>query len=85
MTREEALKLWLPVVVMGVSDGRMPEVKEAVEMAVKALEQQPVLDKIISEIEQLPKTYPFVDHYDIYVKEEDVIKILIKYKAESED
>ena len=41
-----------------------------------------VLDKIKSEIEQLPKTYPFVDHYDMYVKEDDVKKIIDKYMAE---
>lgn len=43
-----------------------------------------VLDKIRAEIEALPKTYPFVNHYDMYVKEDDVKKIIDKYKAESE-
>lgn len=41
-----------------------------------------MLDKIRSEIEALPKTYPFVNHYDMYVKEDDVKKIIDKYKAE---
>ena len=41
-----------------------------------------VLDKIRAEIEELPKTYPFVNHFDIYVKEDDVKKIIDKYKEE---
>jgi hypothetical protein len=44
-----------------------------------------VLDKIRAEIEALPKTYPFVNHIDTYVKEDDVKKIIDKYKAESEE
>lgn len=44
-----------------------------------------VLNKIRTEIEELPKTYPFVNHYDMYVKEDDVSKIIDKYKAESEE
>ena len=42
------------------------------------------LDKIMAEIEALPKTYPFVNHIDAYVKEDDVKKIFDKYKAEIE-
>lgn len=38
------------------------------------------LDKIKSEIEALPKTYPFVNHLDVYVKVTDVMKIIDKYK-----
>ena len=44
-----------------------------------------VLDKIRAEIEQLPKTYPFINHIDTYVKEDDVKKIIDKYKAESKE
>lgn len=47
--------------------------------------ERAVLDKIRAEIEALPKTYPFVNHYDMYVKEDDVKKIINKYKAESEE
>lgn len=39
MTREEALKVWLPVIKMGVEP--MPECNEALDMAIKALEQEP--------------------------------------------
>ena len=44
-----------------------------------------MLDKIRAEIEALPKTYPFINHIDTYMKEDDVKKIIDKYKAESED
>jgi hypothetical protein len=43
-----------------------------------------VLNKIKAEIEALPKTYPFVNHIDMYVKVSDVTKIIEKYKAGSE-
>ena len=44
-----------------------------------------VLDEIRAEIEALPKTYPFINHIDTYVKEDDVKKIIDKYKAEKEE
>jgi seryl-tRNA synthetase len=44
-----------------------------------------ILNKIKAEIESLPKTYPFINHFDTYVKEDDVKRIIDKYKAESED
>ena len=43
-----------------------------------------VLDQIRAEIEALPKTYPFVNHINTYIKEDDVKKILDKYKEERE-
>lgn len=39
MTRDEALKVWLPIIQMGVET--MPECKEALDMAIKALAQEP--------------------------------------------
>ena len=50
MTREEALKIWLPVIAMGIDN--MPELKEALDMAIKALEQEP---KWIHVSERLPE------------------------------
>ena len=44
-----------------------------------------VLDDIKAEMEQLPKTYPFVNHQDMYVKEDDVKKIIDKHKAEGSE
>lgn len=63
------------------------EMDEVFDLAKKALEErkEDVLDKIRSEIEALTKTYPFVNHIDSYVKEEDVRKIIDKYKVKSEE
>lgn len=44
MTREEAIKTWLPIIVDGVKT--MPELEEALEMAIKALEKEPCEDAI---------------------------------------
>lgn len=46
--------------------------------------QESVLDKVRAEIEALPKTYPFVNHFDMYVKVSDVEKIIDKYREETE-
>lgn len=59
--------------------------KYAAKLAIQALKQESILDKIRAEIEALPKTYPFVNHIDTYVKEDDVKKIIDKYMAESEE
>lgn len=84
MTREE-VKKELNCIADEMPSMECRDWKEAICMAIKALEQKSVLDKIKAEIEALPKTYPFVDHIDMYVKEDDVRKIIDKYKAESED
>ena len=44
MSREEALKIWLPVIKMGVES--MQECSEALDMAIKALEQEPCADMV---------------------------------------
>ena len=42
-----------------------------------------VLDKIRAEIASIsPKTYPFYDHMDDYIKTKDVLKIIDKYRKE---
>ncbi len=43
-----------------------------------------ILDEIKAEIEALPKTYPFMNHIDTYVKEDDVLQIISKYKAKED-
>lgn len=67
---------------------------KAVSMALKALEQEAVLDKIRAEIEQLTSRYSIskerggmglVEWSDRLIKESDVLQIIDKYKAESED
>jgi hypothetical protein len=52
------------------------------DMAIKALEQEPVLDKIRGEIEQITDTMGV--SYNQYVSKIDVLQIIDKYKAESE-
>lgn len=55
MTREEAIKTWLPIISMSIDN--MPELKEAFDMAIKALEQEPKIDldelkrKILMEVD----------------------------------
>ena len=46
MTKEDALETWLPVVEMAIVDANIPEAKEALEMAFKALEQEPTEDAV---------------------------------------
>lgn len=41
-----------------------------------------VLSKIRAEITDMPKLYPFVNHIDTYVKEDDVLAIIDKYRNE---
>ena len=38
-----------------------------------------LLDDIKAEIQALPKTYPFINHIDTYVKEDDVLAVLDKH------
>lgn len=55
------------------------EYQIAKAMAIEALEQESILDKIRAEINALPKTYPFINHFDTYVKEDDVLRIIDEY------
>ncbi len=62
--------------------------REAADMAIKALEQEPILDKIRDEIMKL-QTYKMfrLDGNDkvLYIERADILSIIDKYKAESED
>ena len=40
------------------------------------------LDDIRKEINDLPKTYPFINHIDTYVKTDDVIRIIDRHIKE---
>ena len=42
----------------------------------KAIQNGIPLDDVKAEIVALPKTYPFVNHIDTYVKEDDMLQIL---------
>ena len=88
MTREEIEELKGLAASMGLYDDKNP-CKRAVILgkAIKALEQEPVLDKIRAEIEQLP-TKKCTEIRRIYINADDfkenVLAIIDKYKAESE-
>ena len=67
---------------------------DACEDAITALKQYPVLDKVRAEIEQLTSRYSIskerggmgqVEWSDRLIKESDVLQIIDKYKAESEE
>lgn len=81
MTREEALKTWLPVIKMGVES--MPECSEALDMAIEALEQESSENaikyfNIINELsETLGVSYDFVDE-----KIKEIMKALPKEPCE---
>ena len=45
MTRDEALKVWLPVIQMGVET--MPECKEALDMAIDAMRKYEKIVEIV--------------------------------------
>ena len=55
------------------------------ELEVLALEQEPILDKIRAEIEALSNANPSYWHSGDMVEREDVLEIIDKYKAESEE
>lgn len=73
------------VIDFGLENKFMEVVAETCDIAIDAIESLQKFDKIIAEIEALPKTYPFVDHIDAYIKVDDIKKILDKYESESED
>ena len=57
------------------------------ELEVLALEQEPILDKIRAEIEALEylNIEDGSDGFDKYIEQYEVLKIIDKYKTESED
>ena len=71
MTREEAIAFFKDM--NECTYGNL----EAVEMAIKALEQEPILDKIRAEIDNALS--------DGMIHKKTVLGIIDKYKAESED
>ena len=90
MTRKEAIDI-----IKCLAWHRRPD-EEDIEQAIKALEQEPILDKIRAEIEQLPiKTrtnwngccpdldYPEIEYVD--VSKNKLLSIIDKYKAENEN
>lgn len=83
MTTKEAIKM-LKSKMDGHTDTSY-EWAETVRMAIKALEQEHVLDNIRAEIEHTAKDY---DKFDDYRRVHGLwiaLKIIDKYEAESED
>jgi hypothetical protein len=77
MTREEAIQA-----LKKEKRTALHENKVAFNMAIEALEQEPVLDKIRAEIEGL-QTYCLYSYTDL-IERHEVFEIIDKYKAESE-
>ena len=94
MTKEEAIKELRDAsdseVRYGDKDNHYDKVMkrvEAFDMAIKALEQEPVLDKMRAEIEELDIYYDndyFSTNNCPMYKCNEVLLIIDKYKAESE-
>lgn len=65
------------------------EIANAFDMAIKALEQEPILDKIRAEIEQeiIPRNSDQYDHEAMWqnLGLRMALKVIGKYKAESEN
>lgn len=66
------------------TDDYSEESHTAMMMGIKALEQEPVLDKIRAEIESLQNANPSYWHSGDMVERDEVFEIIDKYKAESE-
>ena len=85
MTREEAKQVFLSRGYVEVEGGTIYDPdkwRESCRVISEWLEQEPVLDKIRAEIADMPKIYPFIDHIDTYVKDDDVLAIIDKYRNE---
>lgn len=84
MTKEEAIEVLEQRMCCRecVADCTCKECEEAFEMAIKALEQEPILEKIRAEIEHEKIGYPpSADYYKAIMK---ALRIIDKYKAENE-
>ena len=73
MTNEEAIRLLKTQRIDG------DDLHKAFDMAIKALEQEPILDKIRAEIVELQKDYQ--EYGWVY---DDALELIDKYKAEIE-
>ena len=85
MTREEAIKELEFLSSCSYVDEFEPTEEEALKMAIKALKQEPILDKIRAEIEQ--NAYPIVHGVNNHEKGMTlygILQVIDKYKAESE-
>lgn len=58
---------------------------EILNLAIKALEQEPIIDKIRAEIKRVDTVCHASNNHDELIRRNVVLQILDKYKAESED
>lgn len=58
-------------------------INTALDTVIKALEKEPILDKIRAEMEQITDTMGV--SYNQYVSKIDVLQIIDKYRVESEE
>ena len=84
MNREEARNIIKSecYIFNPLSFDRTTMVNTALDIAIKALEQESILDKIRAEIEHHRRKTQSIDPYDLVG---DCLDIIDKYKAESED
>ena len=85
MTREEAIKILQGAIKKpNTKDGYLGQ---ALDMAIKALEQEPVLDKVRTEIEEqvLESLSDGGDDWFAAEKVNECLEIIGKYKPESEE
>lgn len=87
MTREEAIKIFGELLLFGKASCKKEVLKDLCKTALTALEQEPFIDKIRTEIMSLD--YIDEDKYEgtsisPMIYRDDVLEILDKYKAESE-
>ena len=88
--REEAIKCLKSLVEVRRKYGDMQTMKdeiECLEMAIKALEQEPIIDKIRVEIEQLRlhKAEFLTNDNKVCIDSQAVLNIIDKYKQKSEE
>lgn len=86
MTREEAINILYGIRAdnLNLNVIYIKDKYEALGMAIKALKQESVLDKISAEIESLKNANPSYWHRGDMVEREEVFEIIDKYMAESE-
>ena len=85
MTNEEAIK----AIKANYPSGGYERLCEALDMAIKALEKEPVLDKIKDEfIDRYPRNYANeleLGGRSCVFSLNEILRIIDKYRAESED
>ena len=86
MTREEIrIQTIAQLERIGGMLGSMGEEKDWTEYAIRALEQEPVIDKIQEEIKRVDTVCHASNNHDELIRRNVVLQIIDKYKAESAD